>query len=278
MKKATFFLLSFFVLLAFALALAATRQKRILFTCTTFFDFAKQDRWATFCRAMDSILAQHTPQSLSKIHTWLIVNEYSPEPKKDWSVLLKERYPFMRLIQKGPEAKGQARSMNIILSEVPNYDYWIHWEDTWYARSPFLDRALDVMDETNITQLQLTQLRDKPNWLDSQNHPHTCSATSSGTAYCLIFPSPRTFEFLARDAHEVKGEFYRHWPLYSLLPSINRCRQYRFGGFSTDPTLWPVKFEWDFGRRWIRAGCTKGVLPDGPVIRDNKNHVSTYTK
>ena len=34
--------------------------------------------------------------------------------------------------------------------------------------------------------------------------------------------------------------------------------------------------EWDFGRRWFLAGNTKAILPDGPIMRDEKNHISTH--
>jgi len=66
------------------------------------------------------------------------------------------------------------------------------------------------------------------------------------------------------------------WPLYSLLPSINRVRDYLWlGEFSEDPALWPVKFEWDYARRWWARGNKKAVLSDGPVYRPGK-HISTY--
>ena len=52
----------------------STRAKRVIFTCTTFFDFARMDRWASFRRAVSSIYAH---DHLHKQHAWLVVNEYS---------------------------------------------------------------------------------------------------------------------------------------------------------------------------------------------------------
>jgi hypothetical protein len=253
-------------------------SKTTIFTCTTFFDFEKQDKWLAFCKAMDSIKQQHDAATLGKINKWLIVNEYSASPRKDWVSSVKERYPFCEVIQKGPSQKGQAASMNIILSRIRHFTYWVHWEETWYCRRPCLDRMFDVIETTEISQVQVTQHKEKPNWLDSDAHPRELLVTAQGTEYYRINPSPGTYEFCKKPITEYNNEFIGRWPLYSLLPSINRCSAVKnLGEFTTDPKFWPFKFEWDYGRRWLLAGNTKAVLPDGPVVRDNSAHKSTYS-
>jgi hypothetical protein len=253
------------------------KPKKTIFTCTTFFDFEKQDKWTAFCKAMDSILEKHDEQTLSQIHKWLIVNEYSASPKADWIYKVKERYPFITVIQKCSNDKGQAVSMNIILNKIRGYNYWIHWEETWYCRAPCLDRMLDIIQNTEFSQIQCTQHKEKPNWLDSGSHPRQLLKTAKGTEFYEIKQSPGTELYLTKSIDEYNGDFIGHWPLYSLLPSINRVSHNYFGGFSTDSKHWPFRFEWDYGRRWLLAGNTKAVLPDGPVIRDNNVHKSTYT-
>ena len=52
---------------------------------------------------------------------------------------------------------------------------------------------------------------------------------------------------------------------------------YNFGGFSTDPKLWPFIFEFHFAKKWLKNGGIKAVLTNGPVTRDDDNHVSTYS-
>lgn len=258
------------------LALLVLRTPRCIFTCTTFFDFAKQDKWAAFCRAMDSLL-EETPDTLGQIHEWLIVNEYSSTQKQDWAATVKQRYPFMTFIQKTEAQKGQAASMNLILEAIQPYELWIHWEESWFCRAPVLQRALTVMRaDPTIAQLQFTQLKNAPNWMDETVDPDRIRCeTLQGVEFCRIAPSRDVMSFLSRDPHDVEGPFFANWPLYSLLPSINRVSANRVGPFSTDPTLWPIKFEWDYARRWFLAGGTKAVFPDGPVIRTE--HVSTYS-
>lgn len=255
----------------------AMKPRTTIFTCTTFFDFKKQDKWSAFCRAMDSILQQHNPETLERINKWLIVNEYEPNPKTNWVQAVKKRYPFVEVIQKGPADKGQAASMNRILQHIKGYTYWIHWEETWYCRRPCLDRMFAVMDATQISQLQVTQHKEAPNWLDSDKHPRVLKTLPNGIQYYTIDPAPGTEQSIQRPITQYSSDCVGLWPLYSLLPSINRVSHNQVGQFTTDPRFWPFIFEWDYGRRWLQAGNTKAVLPDGPVIRDNSAHKSTYS-
>jgi len=264
------------LLVAFLYVIYMIRSTTI-YTCTTYFDFNKQDKWEAFCKAIDSIQIHHTSETLGKINKWFIVNEYSETPKRDWVQAVHEKYPFIEVYQKGPEEKGQAASMNIILQKIKGYTYWIHWEETWYCRRPCIDRMFDVITSTKLSQVQVTQHKETPNWLESNSyHPKKLLITNAGTEYYRIFSSSKTEQYLQKSVYEYTADYNLHWPLYSLLPSINCVKDNAIGEFSTDPKLWPFKFEWDYGRRWVLAGNTKAVLPDGPVIRDNSKHKSTY--
>jgi hypothetical protein len=65
------------------------------------------------------------------------------------------------------------------------------------------------------------------------------------------------------------------WPLYSIRPSINRVSDYNFGKFLIKPEYWPLKFEIDFGERWMRKKYVKGIFIEGSVTR-KPTHISTY--
>jgi hypothetical protein len=250
-----------------------TRPRGTLFTCTTFFDYDKEDKWKAFCQGIDSILTHHSSETLSRITKWLIVNEYSAEPKANWKAKLADKYPFLTLVQKEADQKGQATSLNLILDQVPRYEYWIQWEEAWHTKSECFRRAFAIMDSTHITQLQMTQVDGVPNWSDLGPDLIHCQSE-----YCLVDPPPNRKEMMTWDPHRLYEypEWKGSWPRFSLCPSINRASFYRFGPFDTDPTLWPVKFEWEYGRRWLERGGVKAVLPDGPV-QQNKEHRSTYS-
>jgi hypothetical protein len=250
-------------------------KPRVIFTCTTFFDFEKMDRWASFQRAISTL---HTYDAQNLPQAWFIVNEYSANPRADWAALMAKTYPQMTFIQKTKEKKGQAHSLNMILEAVKPYDYWIQWEDTWFPERPFLARALDVMRTTQICQLQVTMARRSVSWLNLPESRLRPSRTQNGIPYVEIKADPEIVNYLGRDAHDYVSDWNGPgWPLFSLQPSLNRVSHMRnLAPYSTEPALWPVKFEWDFARRWYVAGGTKAVLPDGPVIRPG--HVSTYAK
>jgi len=240
------------------------RRQGTILTSTTFFDFKKDDHWATFCRGIDSIIELHSPETVARITKWFVINEWSAEPREDWATLIHDRYPFIVFVQKSEQEKGQAVSLNRILEEISPYEYWIHWEEAWYAETPFLDRAFHVMDTTAITQLQLTTTNGNIDWKEGA----TC-----GPEYCIVKPTPKYYEY---DIYTVDwGAAIHHWPCYSLRPSINRAVFYQGSSFRTDPKLWPGRFEWDYGVQWFCKNGVKGILPDGPVRRSPK-HVSTY--
>jgi len=267
-----------FVLVGALVTILVIRQitePKIIFTCTTFFDFAKMDRWASFQRAITEFYRLN--QDVGKITTWLIVNEYSETPKADWAKHMRETFPQMTFIQKNKDQKGQAASLNIVLDHIKPYTYWIQWEDTWFPEHGFLGRAIDIMNNSSVSQLQFTKLNGKVNWLDIPQDRQVRQSTPQGSQYIVVKAVPDIQSTLQNSPYEFRSSWRSSWPLFSLLPSINRVSHLStLGQFSTDPVLWPVKFEWDYARRWYTAGGKKAVLPDGPVIREG--HVSTYSK
>ena len=124
--------------------------------------------------------------------------------------------------------------------------------------------------EKDITQLQFTFHDKKVNWLNVDNKRIHCTGR-----LCRIDPIDETYNKCKIGVYKFDNEFYDSWPLYSLLPSINRAKHYEtLDNFSEDSSLWPIKFEWEFGCRWLN-GAVKAVLKDGPVYRPGK-HTSTY--
>jgi hypothetical protein len=252
-------------------------KNTIIYTCATYFDFEKQDKLTSFCNGIDSILKYH-PNILTTINTWYIVNEYSDNPKNDWKKILEDKYPFITFYQKTKEEKGHPYSINIMLNKIKSYTYWINWEDSWYASKPFLYDAISIMSITNISQLQFTQWKGNVNWLDLSRD--RLKLNNFNYNFVKIFPTRNIHNIFKNIKTEIydntiwKQEWFDNWPLYSLLPSINRVSDYNFGYFLTD--LPAVRFELEFAYRWIKNGNIKAILDDGPVIRNENVHVSTH--
>lgn len=241
---------------------AACRTDTV-WTATTFFDY--KDRWKQFQRAMKSLRKYGN----CRIGKWIVVNEYAPEPKQDWAVLM-QQYPWVEFIQKSADQKGQAQSLNMLLDRIGRYRYWIHWEESWWIDKPFFTNAFSIMDSTDIDQLQFTRNEKNAHWLDVEPERLQCTPE-----YCRVdYPIDKSF--VETDPYNPPENFIQNWPLYSLRPSINRVAFFkRLGHFKTDPELWPLKFEFEFAQRFYRAGGKKAALRAGPVVRAS-DHTSTY--
>jgi hypothetical protein len=251
-------------------------KNTIIYTCATYFDFEKQDKLKSFCNGIDSILKFH-PNILKIINKWYVVNEYSDNPKNDWKKIIEDKYPFIELYQKTKEEKGHPFSINIMLNKIKYYTFWINWEDSWFASKPFLYDAISIMNITNITQLQFTRWKGDVNWLDL---PNDRLKINNNYNFARISPPQNIYKRFKNinielyDDNIWNEEWIDNWPLFSLLPSINRVSDYNFGYFLTD--LPAIRFELEFAYRWLQNGNKKAVLLDGPVIRDENTHVSTH--
>ena len=242
-----------------------------IFTCTTFLDFAGSDKLSCFFKAIDTFIEKNQSDgSLNSIQSWAVVNEYAENGRTNWQDIVCSKYPFITFHQKDKESRGQAASMNIILKLIQGYTYWIHWEESWYTDKPFLKDAFDIMDNTDVTQLQFTRQNGDVNWMQSESDRLICDAAYR---YCIVKPKQASVADV-----DIMGDCCNDWPLYSLLPSINRVSMYNsaVGEFPTDPKLWPLIFEYYFAKKWLKYGGIKAVLTYGPVTRDESNHVSTY--
>jgi hypothetical protein len=238
-------------------------KKNIIFTCSTY--FAKPKKLEQFITALNSIPEKHL------IDKFVVVNEYDPNDKTDYTKILHNKFPFVEFIQKHKNDAGQARTLNIILEKIKPYKFWIHWEESWKATRPFITESLQIMNrDITLTQLQLTH-----DWKDID--PERIKV-KQGYSIITLHPmfnkldhDPMFYDELVR-IHGIDVV----WPLYSLRPSFNRIDHYKhIAKFPEDPSLWPVRFEYEYGLRWIRAGSVKAVIDPHAAIRQ-KNHKSTY--
>lgn len=249
------------------------KNKKIIFTITTYLDFPKEDKWLALCNGIDSILKYH-PNVYSFIDFY-IVNEYSSNSKEDWPTKIINKYPFINFIQKNDDIKGQGQSLNLILDLIKTYTYWIHWEEAWYCDRPFLFEAIQIMDNTNITQLQFTKEFEYTHWQDKIDKKF-CQKMPNENDYCIINYNIEDYPKINIDREFSHNDWINiKWPLYSIRPSINRVKDYNFGKFSIKPEYWPLKFEIEFGERWMRNKYIKAIFNKGCVTR-NQTHVSTY--
>lgn len=87
----------------------------------------------------------HYCQDQELITAWLCIDDNSsPEDR----TIMQAKYPQFRFIWKGPEDRGHARSLNLILAQITT-PYVLQWEDDWT-----LDRPLDLQKLVDKMQAQ----------------------------------------------------------------------------------------------------------------------------
>lgn len=257
---------------------------RFVLTVTVCFD--RPGRYDMFTQAIQSLL-QHEPDILSKSQLAMVVSEvYAPGTATEHVIAAREAhirttFPGLEFIQKrDARDAGQARSLNMILQRLLSKDValsldsvvWIHWEESWLCTRPFLQESIRAFDRLPwLTQLQLT-----PDWRDMP--PHRYSALGDGLTQVIPSEEAVKVSYNSMPYHEARDTYGLHtmWPLYSLRPSVNRLSHYaKLGTFDEQPELWPVAFEYEYAKRWLRAGCIKAI-PQEPAAHRTLDHVSTY--
>lgn len=201
----------------------------------------------------------------------IVINEWDHN-YTSYIDFMKKNYPNVRFIQKTKDDNGQARSLNILVRDHLLYStkkYWIHWEDAWVCARPLLPDLVRIMDEhPQITQLQAT---------DDWKEVSPKQTTDLGDAKILI-PQHNYDKDIYEAINQVSLD---SWPLFSLRPSINRLsffqRHARDFYFLEDPHLWPIRFEWEFGRIFLRNNGVKAITKK-PYAKRTAGCKSTYFK
>jgi len=227
---------------------------------TTFMGF--EDRIHNIPRILDGLVA--TGQEI------IVINEWDDD-YLFYVDFMKKNYPKVKFIQKSQEDNGQARSLNILVRDYLLHSgkkYWIHWEDTWECSRPLLPDLVRIMDKSpQVSQLQVTN--------DWKKMPP--KQTIPMDDITILIPPHSNHE---KDIYEMMETItLENWPLFSLRPSINRLSFFQRHAndfyFLEHPHLWPLRFEWEFGRIFMRNKGVKAIT-NKPFAERIKGHKSTY--
>lgn len=231
-----------------------------IITITTFMGF--ENRFQQIPTILDPLVK--TGQEI------VVINEWSKNPSH-YVEFMKKQYPHVKFIQKTRNDQGQARSLNLLIRDHllhSSKKYWIHWEDTWVCTHPLYPEIVNLMEKyPQVSQLQVTD--------DWKDFPHK---RDLGLIQ-IILPSPQ--HDYTRNVYEMEQVELGSWPLFSLRPSINRLSFFQRHGkdfyFLEDPYLWPLRFEWEFGRIFLRNQGVKAITRKAYAQR-LRGHKSTYTQ
>jgi len=250
---------------------------RLLFSCTTF--ISNEKKYNILLRTLDTFI-KFNKNHLYLIDDYLIVLEYS-SLNRHYINELELKYPMMTFIDKKEYQKGQSFSLNMIIDKLEHYEFWMHWEDSWYSIGPVLQEAYNIITTTDISHYSLTQreiIYTMP--VVENNHIH-CKLINNEIK--KMQPSVQLIElFKYWQMNDMDWSVWKDvgwWPFFSLTPSINKVSDIlNVGYFSIESNKWPFQFEFEWALRWIKQkNIVIGINKDIKVVRDNDKHVSTYT-
>lgn len=239
----------------------------MLFTLTTCLHLRHKAQQTLKC--LDLLFSVET--YWEPVTEFVVINEYAgSDAGSDAEKVMREKYPFLKFIQKDEQHRGQAHSINIIIDILKNgnvHEYWLHWEESWMLNRPFMRDAMELMkNESCVTQLQIAK-----GWDDV---PH-----EANDGYLLV--SKAYHDKIDKHlGNVVRCKWKRKpWPLFSLQPGIDRVDKItNIGYFHPEHNSVPRGkvngSEFHFSHRWYLQGVRKGVLLPFRAFRDPA-HVST---
>lgn len=231
-------------------------QKRILFTLTTV--LSRPDKLAQTTACLKSIQRQE-PRIGDQCHV-VIINECGNTSGK----FLLKQFPWIsRVIDKRRKYCGQAKSLNMVIRMLHRhrrqYLYWLHWEESWVAKRPFIQLCTDAMD-MGVDQMQLTQ--DDMTWNTNdmkKRTPHNrylyINARNDDFKGFQVCRRRRSaLHSRSRDIRSSKkcrDDMHQTWPLWSLRPAMDRAEKVlNVGYFDESDDMWPVHFELEWAYNW----------------------------
>ena len=246
------------------------QEQKIIFTCTSYISF--ENKFEELQKALDSFI-EYNSNDLHLISEFLIINEYSEDKDIDNKLnILKSKYPMFKIIHKTEDQKGQAKSINMIIDHLKEnkYKYWLHWEESWYCTKPILKKAYNIMENSNISQLQFIKA-----WLNVLHRKDINHKIFQD--HIEIKPTNNLIKLWNNTPPTTLWYSGILWPLFSLSPGIDRVENIlKVGYFSEDPKKWPVQFEFEWALKWVNMNnIIKGVFKN-PVVFRKKTHISTY--
>ena len=223
------------------MARPAAAKPQITFSITTC------KRTDLFVRTMNSFL--QCCQDIDLIDEWLCVDDNThPDERATMQYL----FPFFRFIWKGPDEKGHARSMNLILQNART-PYLFHCEDDWqfFSPKPFLSEALEILQaEADIGQVLVNR-----NYAEETNGHEIVGGVQKRTEGGIQYIE---HEYYAPDSQKMEqfsawnpGPHCAYWPHFSLRPSLMRLEAWeRTGEFNENA----AHFEMEYAHRYLAAG------------------------
>jgi len=210
-------------------------------------------------RTINSMIANCTDLT-THVCKWVVVDDNSSQHDRQ---KMKAMYPFITYVDKSPEQKGHAVSMNMIRDMcfeerlksggVVQYNFHIEDDFEWWYQSNFITKCIHVLEEDasyGQALINFEYTEDQKTAVNIWNRDfHTCK-TDSKTRY-HVHEYYETKENQHKAMQEMRATCSNYWPHFSFRPGCTRISVYeKVGRF--DPSA--AHFEMEYAYRYAKAG------------------------
>ena len=240
--------------------------KNILFTMTCF--LSRPDKFKQAVKAFESIKKQEP--NIKRSCYIVLINECGETSGK----VLKKQFKWIDKVidkTKSNSGCGQPSSLNLaidMLKKNSKFKYWLHWEESWVAKKPFLNLCKYAMD-IGVDQLQLTEDQWQDDYIKILKTPYRRNIYVQTNRDFSHYSQCKRRTKRSRNSKKLKPKSTckeentnLDWPLWSLRPSMDNAeRVLQVGYFTEQKQFWPVHFEIEWAYNWatlpniIKAGA-----------------------
>ena len=236
----------------------------VTFTITT------RRRRDLFERTIDAFLETCLDHHL--ISRWICIDDGSTSDDRE---AMRKRYPFFEFFTKDDSEIGQAKSLNLILSEIHS-EYWLHFEDDWQTIKPghYIRAAIAILDDDD-SLVQCSLNRNGAKMLHDGNTVggHLVISQDQKSVYRVhdhINPAPPALNpLLAHNFERLTSEYSLG---FSLTPSLMRRQAFDDLG-SFNPAV--DHFERDMAERVIDHGWKTACFDDLTMLHIGNFRIET---
>lgn len=214
-------------------------------------------RMDLFSRTVNSMIECITDLD-TQVYEWIVVDDNSSPNERN---LIKQLYPFIRLIEKTPDQKGHPKSMNIIQQEVST-PYIFHIEDDWefFIHRPYCSMLLHVIRaEPGLKQALVN--------INYTEDPHTANTIWGAQLKNHKDPIPFVSRYfvhryftglrLEEENRKLNSPNSMYWPHFSFRVGLTDTSVFsQLGAFSETAD----HFEMEYAHRYVNAGFKTAFL------------------
>ena len=215
-------------------------------------------------RTLDSIIT-NCLDITKYVCKWVLVDDNSSIQDRD---AIRTLYPFITIVEKGPEDKGHPRSMNmiydILMHSGAKYNFHLEDDFEWWMPDHYLGKCIKILQQDSSFGQALV------NFAYTEDE-HTAQQVWERDMHVIPTPEDQNGESILRyfvheyfTGHRLEIEqnllgapSSMYWPHFSFRPGMTKIEVYQKLGKFDESAL---HFEMEYADRYVRAGYRTAMM------------------